>query len=83
MEILLPLLLTEPSSLNVGDRNLIFDPLGRPTITAGSDHYFRTWCLYFRPSIRQYLAKSRKTKQFSSEISDRYWRYCGSGRGDH
>ena len=27
-----------------------FDPRGRPTVTAGSVHYFRPWCLYFRLS---------------------------------
>ena len=63
---------------------LSFDPLGRPTVMADSDHYFRTWCLYFRPSVRLYpISKSRKIKQFSSENSNRYWRDCGSGRVDH
>ena len=35
------------------------DPRGRPTVTAGSDHYFRTCCLYIRPSVPtfQNLAK--------------------------
>ena len=33
------------------------DPLGRPTITANSDHYFRTRCLSFRPSVFQNHAK--------------------------
>ena len=28
------------------------DPLGRRTVTAGSDHYFHTWCLSVRPSVR-------------------------------
>ena len=28
------------------------DPRGRPTVTAGSDHYFRTCCLYVLPSVR-------------------------------
>ena len=35
-----------------------FDPRGRPTITAGGDHYFRTCCLYVRP----HFSKSRRTK---------------------
>ena len=26
-------------------------PRGRPKVTAGSDHYFRTWCLYVCPSF--------------------------------
>ena len=29
--------------------SLLIDPLGRPKVTAGSDHYFRTCCLYVRP----------------------------------
>ena len=38
------------------------DPRGRPTVTAVSDHYFRTCCLYVRPSVRtfQNLAKQNK-----------------------
>ena len=31
------------------------DPQGRHTGKASSDHYFRTWCLYFRPSVRPYV----------------------------
>ena len=42
---------------------------------ACSDHYFHTWRLYVF-----YFSKSRKIKQFSS---DRYWRNCESGQGDH
>ena len=30
----------------------VVDPRGRPTVTAGNDHYFRTCCLYVRPSVR-------------------------------
>ena len=26
------------------------DPLARPPVTASSDHYFSSWCLYIRPS---------------------------------
>ena len=37
-----------------------FDPLGRPTIPAGSDHCFATCCPYVRPSP---LYKSSKTKR--------------------
>ena len=37
-----------------------FDPLGRPTITAGSDHCFHTCC----PSV---FLKSTKTTHISSE----------------
>ena len=55
------------------------DPLGRFTITTGSDHNFHPWCLYISP---QFL-KSHITKQISSENSDRYWQGCGSGRVDH
>ena len=34
---------------------LIFDPQGRPKVTAGSDHYFYKWCLYIRHSVRPSL----------------------------
>ena len=54
-----------------------FDPLGRPTVTAGRDHCFCT-C---RPSIRPHFSKSSKTKQ--SENNVHYWRDCGLGRVDH
>ena len=46
------------------------------TVTADSDHYFRTRCPYV-PTF-QNLAK-----QFSSEKCDRYCWACGSGRVDH
>ena len=56
-----------------------FDPLGRPTVTVSSDHYFQ---MSAPTSVRfQNLGK-----QISSEDSDRfrrYWRDCGSGRVDH
>ena len=42
------------------------DPWGRPKVTAGSDHYFRTCCPYVRP----HFSKSHKTKQSSNEDSD-------------
>ena len=48
------------------------DPLGRPTIEAGSDNYFCT-C----PYVRNF--KSSKTKQ----NIDCFWRDYGSGRVDH
>ena len=35
------------------------DPLGRPTVTAGSDHCFQICC----PSVRPNFSKSSKTKQ--------------------
>ena len=60
---------------------LPIDPLGRPTVTAGSYHYFLTCFLYVHPSKN--FSKSHKTKQLSSEISDRYWRDWGSSRVDH
>ena len=41
----------------------IIDPLGRPTITAGSDQCFRTCC----PSVRPHFSKSSKAKQISCE----------------
>ena len=46
------------------------DPRGRPTVTAGSDHYIR-------PYVRPHFSKSCKTKQISSENSDRYRRAVG------
>ena len=55
----------------------IIDPLGRPTITAGSDHCFHTCCQYVRP----HFSKSSKTN--SSENNVHYWRDCGSGHVDH
>ena len=56
------------------------DPLGRPTVSAGSDLYFHTCC----PSLHPFCyLKYLKTKQISSENSYRYWLDCGSGRGDH
>ena len=51
-----------------GVQILLFDPLGRH---AGSDNCFRTFCPFPLFKIVQ------KTKQFSSENSDRYWRDCG------
>ena len=45
------------------------DPRGRSTVTAGSDHYFHTWCLFVRPYIRPFhFSKSRKTKNFQVRI---------------
>ena len=59
----------------------------RPThYHVGSDHFFRTWCPYFpsvRPSVRPHYSKLRKTKQFSSENNDRFWRDCGYDQVDH
>ena len=46
----------------------------QPILTASSDHCFHT-C----PSVPTF-SKSRKTKQFSNEDNDRYWRDFGSGR---
>ena len=54
---------------------------GRPTVTAGSDHYFRTCCLYVRPSVRPHF--QNLAKQNEVQDSDRYWRDCGSGLMDH
>ena len=56
-----------------------FDPLSRPTVTAGRDHCFCT-C---RPYVRTgpHFSKSSKTKQ--SENYVRYWRDCGSGLVDY
>ena len=42
----------------------LIDPRGRPTVTAGIDHYFRTCCLSVRTSVPifQYLAKQNKVQ---------------------
>ena len=66
------------SIFSVKEGPVLIDPRGRPTVTAGSDHYFSSWCLC--PS---HFSKSRKRKQTSSENSHCYWRDCGSGRVDH
>ena len=42
----------------------IFDPLGRPTVPARSDHYFCT----LSPSVRPHFSKYQKTKQTSLKI---------------
>ena len=46
----------------------MINPRGRPMVGADSDHYFRT-----SPSVRPHFSKYHKTKQISSENSDRYW----------
>ena len=47
--------------LTIGETDLFFDPLGRPTVTAGSDHCFRTCC----PSVRPHFSNLEKqTKKF-------------------
>ena len=44
-----------------------FDPLGRLTVTAASDHCFHTYCPYVSPHV----SKSSRTQQISSE--NNYW----------
>ena len=44
--------------------NLLADPLGQPTDTASSDHYFRTCCPSVRPHFSD-LAKQNNRKQWS------------------
>ena len=51
------------------------DPLGRPTVTAGSDHCFCTCHPFVRPSFPTFQNIQAKT-MFA-------WRDCGSGRVDH
>ena len=51
------------------------DPLGRPTIPAGSDHYFQ--------SCFRHLSKYRRTKRKSRENNDHYWWSCSSSQEDH
>ena len=64
--------------------NIWIDPRGRPRVTVGSDHWsLFSHVLSVHPSVRSHFSKYRKTKQLSSENSDRYWRDCGSGRVDH
>ena len=52
------------------------DPFGRPSVTAGSEYCFRTYC----PSVHPHFSKSSITKQISSENNVNY---SGSGRVDH
>ena len=67
--------------LIIGKYSVIFDQRGRPTVTAGIDHYFHTWCQYVCPvHTSQNLAKQNK---FQNVNSDRYWRDCESGLVDH
>ena len=54
--------------LKIFAHKFIFDPLGRPTVTAGSDHCFRTCCPSVRPYIHTYfstLEKQNNRKQCS------------------
>ena len=44
--------------------NKEIDLRGRPTITADSDHFFNTWCVYVRPSF----SKSCKLNKFQVGI---------------
>ena len=62
-------------------RNLYktIDPLGRPTVTDCSDHYFHKFSVFIRPSVHRHFSKSHKTKLISSENRRDY----GSGREDH
>ena len=64
-----------PSSPRHWESSKVFliDPLGRPTVTAGSFHCFHTCCFY----------KNSKTKQISSEYNSHFWQDCGSGRVNH
>ena len=55
------------------------DPLGRPTVTAGCDHSFRT-CCPFVPTF-QNLAK-QNTFPAKTVFTTGVWD-CGSGRVDH
>ena len=50
-----------------------FDPRGRPTVTAGSDHCLCT-CYPSVPTFQNHLAKQ---KQISSVNNVHYWRVCG------
>ena len=58
------------------------DPLGRPTVTDGSDHCFCTCRLLVRLSIRLSVP-TFQNKTNSSKNNDRYCRDCGSGRVDY
>ena len=52
----------------------------RPTLTA---EVITTFKRSVRPSVLPHFSKSHKTKQISSENSDRYCRDCGSSQVDH
>ena len=43
-------------------KQLCNDPLGRPTVTAGSDHCFCTCRPFVRPSVRPHFSKQNKFK---------------------
>ena len=57
-----------------------FDPLGRTTVTASSDHYFQT-CLYFLHSQLFWIILPYKKNYVENNV--RYWLDCGAGRMDH
>ena len=48
----------------------IIDPLGQPTVTAGSDHYFRTCCPSVRPFVRPHFSDLAKQ---DNRNNGRYW----------
>ena len=58
---------TSPESFAPLDRHCWkasdIDPRGRPTLMAGSDHYFRTWCLSVRPSSLFKISKKQNNFQ--------------------
>ena len=56
------------------------DPQSRPVVIT---IFARGVCTSVRLSVQPHFSKSSKTKQLSSENSDRYWMDCGCGRGDH
>ena len=52
------------------------DPRGRPTVTAGSDHYFRAWC----PCVYSHFSKSRKKNNFQVRIVIATGRFVGMAK---
>ena len=60
-------------------QQVIFDPRGRSTAMAGSDHHFRTWYLYVRPSV----CPPPTFQNLAKQNHFHYWRDCGSVRVDH
>ena len=66
-------------------RQQTIDPLGRPTVPAGSDHYF---CTFFSPYVRPHFSKYRKTNKLRANIMIATGGTVGLaearlGRGDH
>ena len=53
---------------------VVFDPRGRPTVPAGSDHCFCTCRLFLRPSVRpSHFSKQNKFQAKTCSLLARLW----------